>query len=55
MVIITNCIYKDGVWMDSEPMKWTPEVQATFDKMLRNFMIGLTNRRPVMIWLEEEK
>lgn len=54
MVIITNYMCLFGVWSDSEPMEWTPEVQETFEKMLRNFRIGLTDRRPVMIWLKED-
>lgn len=54
MIIIKNYMCWAGVWSDSEPMEWTPEIQQVFDKMQKNFRRGLVEREPKMIWLNKE-
>ena len=52
LCIITNYTCWVGVWFDSEPMKYTQEVQDTFNKMHRNFRRGLVDREPELIILD---
>ena len=49
IVIITAFTCIQGVWYDSQPLEYTPDVKKEYEKMVRNYQKGLVPNEPEII------